>query len=83
MSKEPAFGLERSGLQTVEKRCCGTCDYWEFGHRSYCSWGFYRGAEAVSSAYKAGGECHAMGGDDGKDCQTWVERDLALPNGER
>lgn len=73
MTREPPFGLERSGLQTcpseAAKRCCGTCDYWEFGHRSYCCWGFYPGAAAVSSAYKAGGECHAMAGDDGKDDQ--------------
>lgn len=56
---------------------CGTCDYWEFGQRSYCSWGFFPGAMAISSAYKAGGECHAMGGNDGKDCPTWVVRDAA------
>ncbi|MBR1193194.1 hypothetical protein [Bradyrhizobium sp. AUGA SZCCT0160] len=55
-------------------RRCGSCDYWEFGHRSYCSWGFFPGALAISSAYKAGGECHAMAASDGKDCPTWVAR---------
>lgn len=59
-----------------EKKCA-TCDYWEFGQRICCSWGFFPGAQAISSAYKAGGECHAMGGNDGKDCPTWVARDTA------
>lgn len=59
----------------ADEKNCRTCDYWEFGQRSYCSWGFFPGALAVSAAYKAGGECHAMGGDDGKDCPTWTLRE--------
>lgn len=59
----------------MSEKKCGTCDYWEFGQRSYCSWKFTSGDLAVSSAYKAGGEGHAMWIDDGEDCPTWIMRD--------
>jgi hypothetical protein len=54
----------------TDKRC-GTCDWFVFGMRSYCGWPWSPGDTEVSTAFRSGGEAHAMWVSDGKDCPTW------------
>jgi hypothetical protein len=55
----------------VDRRC-GTCQHFVFGMRSFCGWEWTSGATTVSTAFRAGGEGHAMWVDDGKRCKTWL-----------